>query len=393
MKINIDNINQYIKDNIFDNQKLNHNKPISYDELLDSYLKISNGNLIKLPLPVSDNKFLHINKLVLDELLDLFIEYSDSVESKRSIEEKILSSTKHEMYNSLLIENYVSSRKLINDIVNSKHLDYDDELVSNMYSAMLYITRNKEINKENIYFLYQTLTNGLNLGNEKLDGKYYRNDEVYIGKNKGVDPNRIDSWMNKLIDYINEDVNSEKELILRAIIVHFYFELIHPYYDFNGRTGRLLVLWYCHNKNIFNNFAFFSTAISSYRESYLKVFKRSCETPIVDCTYFVANILKILIKQKHHYKILLELDKYVSKKFDSKLSGIQKDIIMWDLAQRDIYDIDENGWISISKVLVNYKEYSKQIIYREISKLESYGLLVKSSKKDSDYKILYSLVD
>ena len=392
MKVDINNINQYIKDKIFDNQKLNHNKPVSYDELLSSYQKIYNDNLIQLPLPVSDNKFLHINKSILDPLLDLFIEYSNSIESRRTIEEKIISSTKHEMYNSLLIENYVSSRKLINDIVNSKHLDYDDELVSNMYSAMLYITRNKQINKDNILYLYQTLTNGLNLGNEKSDEKYYRNDDVYIGKNKGVDSNNINNWMDILIEYMNEDVASEKELILRAIIIHFYFELIHPYYDFNGRTGRLLVLWYSHNKNIFNSFAFFSTAISSYRESYLKVFKRSCETPIVDCTYFVANILKILIKQKHHYKVLLKIDQYVSKKFNAKLSSIQKDIIMWDLAQRDIYDISEDGWISISKILVNYKEYSKQIIYREISKLESYGLLIKSSKKDSDYKIIYSLI-
>ncbi len=392
-KLKINKVDEYIKENIFDNQKLNFNRPSTYDKTLNSYINVCKGKLIQLPLEVGDNEFLHVNKKILEPLIELFIECSNNVESKKTIQEKILSSFKHEIYSSLMIENQICSRKVINDIVNLKYLEHYDELISNMHLSMQYIIRNKSINKENISFLYQTLTNGLDLGAETLDSRYYRTDDVYIGENKGANPKDIDKRINLLIDYMNEEINSKEELILRTIISHFYFELIHPYYDFNGRTGRLLVLWYSHNKKIFNDFAFFSTAIASYRESYLKVFKRSCELPVVDCTYFVANLLKIMIKQKCHFETLIKLEEYVSNKSNNKLSTIQKDIIMWDLAQRDIYNLSEDSWISVSKVLVNYKEYSKQIVYREISKLESYGLLVKSSKKDSSYKIKYSLVD
>lgn len=45
--------------------------------------------------------------------------------------------------------------------------------------------------------------------------------------------------MKDMIDYINDSMNKLPTPIL-ASIVHYQFVTIHPYYDGNGRTARLL---------------------------------------------------------------------------------------------------------------------------------------------------------
>lgn len=260
---------------------------------------------------------------------------------------------------------------------------------------MIYISQNRKINKENLLFLYKSMTNDIEMGKETLDGNYYRNDNVSIGENdKGIAPDKLDEYMNLLFEYINSDLhNEESNIIIKIIIIHFYFEYIHPYYDFNGRTGRMLVLWFAYNNDIYKDFAFFSTSIASYKDQYLKVFKETRYGNTIDITYFVANILYILIKQKEHYSILMELENYVVNRKTKKLSSIQKDIIMFDLATRDIYNLDKNSAISISKIIKNYSEYSVQLIYREINNLQELGILKKVDKRDASYYIRYDVLN
>ena len=48
--------------------------------------------------------------------------------------------------------------------------------------------------------------------------------------------------MKRLVDFANtKDVINE---LHKAAILHFAFAYYHPYFDGNGRTARLLHLWY-----------------------------------------------------------------------------------------------------------------------------------------------------
>lgn len=49
----------------------------------------------------------------------------------------------------------------------------------------------------------------------------------------------IEILLKNLEDYINNDRNNNDPLIKMAII-HHQFESIHPFYDGNGRTGRII---------------------------------------------------------------------------------------------------------------------------------------------------------
>ncbi len=57
-------------------------------------------------------------------------------------------------------------------------------------------------------------------------------------------PDNIQSLMANLVEYINDDSLSELDPLAKMAIIHHQFESIHPFYDGNGRTGRILNILY-----------------------------------------------------------------------------------------------------------------------------------------------------
>lgn len=79
-----------------------------------------------------------------------------------------------------------------------------------------------------------------------VPGKY-RNGIVYVGDEAhgGVytPPKIIDdikNLMREFIDWINSDEVLHINPFIRASLAHYYFCIIHPFWDGNGRTGRLI---------------------------------------------------------------------------------------------------------------------------------------------------------
>lgn len=50
----------------------------------------------------------------------------------------------------------------------------------------------------------------------------------------------IKELMSNLEKYINDPLMSEYDPIVKMAVIHFQFESIHPFYDGNGRTGRII---------------------------------------------------------------------------------------------------------------------------------------------------------
>lgn len=71
------------------------------------------------------------------------------------------------------------------------------------------------------------------------------------GEVKHIPPQHIDDinrLMANLERYINDDLD-ELDPLIRLAIIHYQFETIHPFYDGNGRTGRIInVLYLTHKK-------------------------------------------------------------------------------------------------------------------------------------------------
>lgn len=58
------------------------------------------------------------------------------------------------------------------------------------------------------------------------------------------DFNDINRLMANLENFINEPAHSDLDPLTKMAIIHFQFESIHPFYDGNGRTGRIINILY-----------------------------------------------------------------------------------------------------------------------------------------------------
>ena len=93
-------------------------------------------------------------------------------------------------------------------------------------------------------------------GQEKNPGEF-RHSQNWIGGQgstlktaRYIPPNQEDmiAAMSDLEKYINEDNTTDN--LIRAALIHYQFETIHPFLDGNGRIGRLLITLYLMEKKL-----------------------------------------------------------------------------------------------------------------------------------------------
>lgn len=100
------------------------------------------------------------------------------------------------------------------------------------------------LTNQTILKIQETLE-GNNAGFRKLPGTALKNAQtgatVYLPPQ---DPAEIVSLMANLEQFINDPQLSDYDPLVKMALIHFQFESIHPFYDGNGRTGRILNILY-----------------------------------------------------------------------------------------------------------------------------------------------------
>ena len=159
-----------------------------------------------------------------------------------------------------------------------------------------------KITEENLFILYMMSAGDFVTEEDKLlPGNFYRHDSVFVvGEDvahSGVDFRKVPELMKSLMDFINaeDDIND----LIKATIIHFYIAYVHPYFDGNGRTARLVHLWFLIQKGYKSAlFIPFSSEIEKSRKAYYDAFTAVEEnkklsgkidvTPFV--LYFINNV-------------------------------------------------------------------------------------------------------
>ena len=81
-------------------------------------------------------------------------------------------------------------------------------------------------------------------GYRKLPGTALVNDRTKEIVYTPPDPHDIDSLMDNFLSYFNDSSIWNLDPLIKMAILHYQFESIHPFYDGNGRTGRILNVLY-----------------------------------------------------------------------------------------------------------------------------------------------------
>ena len=128
--------------------------------------------------------------------------------------------------------------------------------------------------------------------NQGIRGDRFRIGDVEVGNHRGFSPDKIEDAMSDWIDYYNSDVMNDHPFI-KASLLHFTYEKIHPFCDGNGRSGRLLATNYLINVGLDKCKAIaFSKQIANTISQYGTAFVES-ENVECDCTPFVSYILDV----------------------------------------------------------------------------------------------------
>ena len=233
-------------------------------------------------------------------------------------------------------------------------------------------------------------------GNYKLDGKYFRKDIVKVinglGNTIHIGVNgeeAIEKNIEDLIQFMNiKDI----PFLVKASIVHFFFEYIHLFYDGNGRFGRYLLSLYLARK--LDNLTAFSVSysISKNLNDYYKSFVEVEDVNNYgEITFFVENILKTIkngqemiiellndsvMRFKHSIEILDELTKELSEK---------ENIILRIYLQNYLFnDFEELTNVELTSII---GDLTQQTINKYTQELEKKGYLVKIKQRPLTYSL------
>ena len=81
-------------------------------------------------------------------------------------------------------------------------------------------------------------------GYRRLPGTTLKNQRGEVVYTPPQDHATIMQLMGNLEQYLNDDDLSDADPLVKMAVLHFQFESIHPFYDGNGRTGRILNILY-----------------------------------------------------------------------------------------------------------------------------------------------------
>lgn len=89
-------------------------------------------------------------------------------------------------------------------------------------------------------------------GLRKLPGTALVNDRTKKIVYEPPMPNEIPELMDNFLLYFNDDSVWNADSLVKMAILHYQFESIHPFYDGNGRTGRILNILYLLHEGLLN---------------------------------------------------------------------------------------------------------------------------------------------
>lgn len=235
------------------------------------------------------------------------------LKTSRGMDRYIVSSLMEEAIASSQIEGAVTTTKVAKDMLKTqrKPRNVSEKMILNSYVAMERVKelRSEEMTMDLIMELHRIITHDT-LQHKEHEGQFRMDDETVVGDpfevekayHQPPDHAKIESYLQELCEFANNDGGEFIHPLIKAIVIHFMIGFIHPFVDGNGRLARALFYWYA-LKNDYWLFEYMaiSRTIKGSRRRYGMAYLYT-ETDDNDLTYFLSYNLRCMEAALHDVK-------------------------------------------------------------------------------------------
>ena len=219
----------------------------------------------ELPINIKNEeiiKLLHLENVAIKKIS----KFNTMLENSLIRERALSLFTMHESVQSTRIEGTQAS---FSEVIESDVTGYKNTDIMEVLNYQLALEKGQEILKtmpistRMFHELHLILMRNVRGGNRNPG--HYRDNQNFIGRTNNIKDatyippiaSLVNQYMSNLERYINDEIVDSLGVLSRAAIIHAQFETIHPYYDGNGRLGRILIILYLLNKDVIQSINFF----------------------------------------------------------------------------------------------------------------------------------------
>ncbi|MDF2904559.1 MAG: Fic family protein [Bacillus sp. (in: firmicutes)] len=200
------------------------------------------------------------------------------------------------------IEGIRSTKKELSEtlmLVNENKQTSKNKRFIGLMKTYRYIDKIKDFEKiEDFRHLYDDIVADEISDSDQPDGVLFRKNIVNVtdgnrATHVGVYPeSSIKEYLNNLLIFLK---TSDTPDLYKYMIAHYYYEYIHPFYDGNGRTGRLFVCSYIEKKLDSFTAISLSYTINQDKQKYYKALEElSNPKNKGEATFYCQSMLEIL---------------------------------------------------------------------------------------------------
>lgn len=243
--------------------------------------------------------------------------------------------------------------------------------------------------------LYDDLVADEIKGADAPDGELFRKE--YVEVNDGIKTTHIGVLSEKeiikclstLIDFLTDDSYVE---LYRYMIAHYYYEYVHPFYDGNGRTGRLFVCSYLARYLDKYSAITFSYAINQNKEKYYKALEE-IPSPFNqgEMTFYLITMLELLSSGQEQLIEDLEMNfakmTRIQQFFNSNNWAERKEEA--ELLQKMVYlsvFVDDERTFPVTQ-LMSLTDKTRYKVNQIMTKLEDANYVKLTKQRPKQYKL------
>lgn len=230
---------------------------------------------------------------------------------------------------------------------------------------------------------------------DEPDGELFRKGYVEIndGSNTthiGVSSEvKIIESLNALVNFLDDEQHSE---LYRYMVAHYYYEYIHPFYDGNGRTGRLLVCSYLSRYLERYSAITFSYAVNKNKSKYYKALEE-IPTPLNkgEMTFYLMDMLELLLSGQEGIIEDLEINLSKIERIKESFNGdiwrerIEESDVLKIMTYLSVF-VNEEANFSVIK-LMELSNKSRYKVNQIMSNLEEENYVKLVSQRPKEYKV------